>query len=137
MKTLLALSLLIVSPVVFGVPVTVSEKEMTTSEAQRFSFRFSGLDHSGTNGRLDLTLNGDYGDRGETATLQLEGVDGSLVAGDAGRGNGVTANGIRGLSLASSTLFERGSPSWDREFSFLFNMDNGLLNNLLAKGTFA
>lgn len=135
MKTkIIFLWLLFLTQYAFSIPIIVSDQQLITSSGQLFRFSFTGLPTEGTHGQFSITLNGDYSDaNSESAVVNLDVALGILDIGNGNLPNGIISNSIAGVTLSnySRHVFE----SNDIEHSWVFNISDSLLANLLADGT--
>jgi len=137
MKQFLPLALLLVSSVGLGVPVERSDERRITAEGQQLGFNFSELPSSGYDGRLKITLNGDFGDESaETSAVSIDGVEGYIEAGYVFADDAIVSNKIEGVSLANYERRDTQFPSFDRELVFEFSVGDSLLDDMLASGEF-
>lgn len=126
--------LLLSSQVAFAIPIAVSNQQAITMAGQLFNFSFTGLPTAGTNGQFNITVNGDYsGANSESAVTNLDVALGLLDIGNHNLPNAIISNTIAGLSFASYSriVFE----SDDIQHSWVFNISDSLLANLLMDGT--
>jgi len=137
MKQFLALATLLVSSVALGVPVERSDERRITAEGQQLGFKFSELPSSGSDGRLRITLNGDFGgESAETSAVAIDGVEGYIEAGYVFADDAIVSNKIEGMSLANYERRDTQAPSFDRELVFEFSVGDSLLDDMLASGEF-
>jgi len=113
-----------------------STKQEIVTDGQISESDFTDLPTAGADGRMTLTLNGDFGDAGETSSLAFGDVDGSVIAADETATDWIGSNTVNGLALNSYNVDETVAPSGEfgREFEFQFGLTTSLLNELVADG---
>lgn len=132
--TITFLWLLLSSQVAFAIPIVVSNQQAITVAGQLFNFNFTGLPTIGANGQFNITVNGDYsGANSESAVTSLDVASGLLDLGNHNLPNAIISNTITGLTFASYSriVFE----SDDIQHSWVFNISDSLLANILMDGT--
>jgi hypothetical protein len=118
--------------------ISVSDTQAFTGSGQFFNFNFNSLGAiSGTDGKLTITLNGDYSTNTdlEWAKFALEDSGNLVLGGYSNWVNGISSNGVSGLSLSSYSLVPIVDLN-DNSRTWVFNLSNSLLNTLVADNKF-